>query len=336
MDTLNKTDNQGEYILKFVTSGVLAFLGTYFSLPSRGLISTLPIFLIAALMSVLIKIPTWQKALMFGIFAYFFAMIDYDVYSGLAFATLCILTVCISTLAFNLFKTKNVLSMIIALFLIVICALPHAYFFGNYPEGYKAKKVMDEYIQKHYLSEDIIITGISYDYTIGYYKSTIFDKNDPTEIYSMIVMNNKVTDSYSSYAEEVLMNSKMLEITTVLREKFPDDIFKVLPLKITGYPINDEINIADTTDYSSLMHFKVLVPGLIDKDTFAIKSRKYFDVLKEAKINYGDIIFAGKDITRSVLTITVTPKTFFMDFTKLVDPPKNIFANIQLSEYLSK
>lgn len=322
------------YTIRLISFGLLAFVGTFFAVPTRGLISTLPIYLIAVLFSVLIKIPIWQKSLFFGMFAFIFVTIDYDSFHGLFFAALCILTLLICSISFSLFKKKKALTIVIAVILISICALPHAYFFGNYSDGFNADKVLVKYADTHYNKDNMVISGTYYDYKIGHYKSIVYDKNVPTEIYSMVVQNDKVYDSYVSYVQETLMHNKMLDITNVLRDNFADDTFKVIPLEIAGYPISDEISNNDTTDYSFIMRFKILVPGLIDKDKFAEKSKEYFDAIIESNINFGEIVFTGKDIRRSVLAISVTPKTFYGDFSMLIKPNIDIYTDCTLFDYL--
>jgi len=305
---------------------LLAFGGTYFNMPTRGLISTLPILLIAVLLSVLIRIPAWQKVLLFGFFAFCLAAIDYDILIGLYFAILCILIVSLCTLAFSLFKKKKILPMILAILIIIVCAIPQALLFGNYSQGYSADKIIDEYVSAHYTNENMVVSGTYYDYKTGLYQASIYDKSLPIDICYLVVNNNRIFDGFDSFVERSLMNNRSLELTAILREKFEKDKFDVYSIHIAGYPLfekNKEISLNDTTNYNSLMSFRIIVPGLIDKAAYGKKAETYYNAILAAGFDFKEIIFVASGTDRDIMTIKVSTNPLIKDLSKLIAPPVN-------------
>lgn len=311
-------------IIRLVIAALLAFAGTYFNMPARGLLSTMPVLLLAVLCSVLIKVPVWQKAALFGLFGYLFSALEFDSTTDLYFAALCILLVLACSLAFYLFKKKKIPQMILAIILVFACAVPQIYFFGNYPEAKTANEKLQEYVSIRYSDEEMIISGIHYDYTTGYYKASLYNKTLPTNVYSIAIKNNHLQDSFIPFAEKELTNSKMLEMTQVLRASFENDLFDVTALEISGYPFSGQISLNDTTDYSSLIKYKIIVPGLLNKNEFEQKAKKYFDVIMESGLDFNEIIFVGSGLQADILTITVGRNPLILDFSRLTTPPSNL------------
>ncbi|PKM61186.1 MAG: hypothetical protein CVU97_07375 [Firmicutes bacterium HGW-Firmicutes-21] len=336
MEATNKFLENNKYYIRTVVVALLAFLGTYYALPARGLISMIPFLLVAVLFSVLIKIPIWQKAALFGLFALIFATVEIDYTHGIGFAALCILMVIFCSLAFYLLRKKKILPAIISILLISACAVPHAYFFGNIIKGLDADRILAEYIDERYTSEDTIISETYYDYKHGYYKANIYEKKRPTEIYSLTVINNYLYDSYRTYAEKQLMNRRMLDITSVLRDNFKSDKFEVIPLNISGYPFKSEITINDTNDYNSLMSFRIVISGQLDKDSFTDKAKRYYDTIMDNDIDFKKIVFVSKGTTNTTLRISVTTGPFMKDFPSLLKPPAIYGIDNRLFAYLNQ
>ena len=316
-----KSSGDTFYYIKLFSAVTLAFAGTYFALPARGLISTLPVFLIASLVSVLISIPSWQKASLFGFFAFFFALIEYDSLHALGFAVLCILTVLISSLTFLLMQKKKVFHAIITLILLFSVAYPHAYFFGNIFEAKEADNRLREYTAERYTSDDIVISPTFYDYGTKSYRVSVYDRKTPTEVYTVSTGKRIIYDSYSKYTERALMNKKMLEITAVLRNAFPNDSFEVIPVRINGYPFDGAISISDDTDYSYYMQFRILLSGQLDREYFLEKSTEYFEAISRQGMSYSRITFATRGLHLSALSVTVTDNPLLKDLDELMSPP---------------
>lgn len=305
---------------KLILTAFLAFLAAYFALPARGLVSTLPLYVLIILISAAIRISVWQKAALFGIFAFIYTSIEYDFIHALGFSALCILTVFISSFAFKLFSKKKVFPAILSLILISACTFPHAYFFGNIIKGINANKIINNYVEERYSDEGSFVSHTYYDYKTDSYKADVYDSKAPTEIYSLSVRNIFLHDSYKQYAQKALMNSRMLEITTALREKYPDDNFEVIPIEISGYPFSEQINLSDTTDYNSKMRFKIIVCGLLNKQDFAEKSNGYYDTIMNSGIDFREIVFTGGGYFQNSFRISVSANPLIKDFYALAEP----------------
>ncbi len=328
MDFLNRFVQRNIYYIRLTFCALLAFAGTYYALPTRGLVSTLPIFLIAALISVLFKLPAWQKAFLFGLFAFILTLIEYDTAHALGFATICIIVVFLCSLAYYLMKKKKASNVLLALLLIAVCTFPHAYFFGNIVEGMDADKILREYTDKRYASDDMTVSQTFYDYKYGFYKVNVYSKNSPTEIYSLSVQNGFIYDSYRTFAKKTLMHAKMLEITTALRESFPNENFEVIPLDIIGYPYSDTaISLNDSTDYSPFLSFRIDIWGQLDLNRFLETSESYYDAIMRSEVSFDKITFSGKD-RYNILKLTVSSVPLKKDFTRLLYLPPSIGEKI--------
>lgn len=308
------------YYVRIILTVLLAFVGTYYTLPQRGLISTLPVYFAAILIMVLIRVPIWQKAFIFGVFAFTFTTVYYETVYALAFAGICVLTIILCSAAFNLLKKKKLVSSIISVLLICLCALPHPLLFGNYPEAVQANKKIQEYVAKHYTGEGIVVSGTSYDFLTGSYKATVYDQKAPTEKYSISVYNSRLTDSFVRFSEIKLMEKRALEITSALREQFPNDRFSVVPLEISGYPFEDQISLSDPNNYDENMRFEIHVPGFIYKEEFAKKAEAYYNTLLKAKLPFREVVFIGGGDYLNAMSISVPYDLLRKDMAKLIKP----------------
>jgi hypothetical protein len=308
------------YYGKLILIVLVAFAGTYYALPQRGLISTLPVYLIAALLAVFIKIPVWQKAALFGIFAFTFSTVYYKPLYTAIFAGICVLTVFICSFAYHLFKKKRTPSAIVAILLVCACIIPHSLLFGNIFDGMTADKMIREYVSEHYTSDEFVISDTSYDFNTGLYKATVYNVKLPTEKYSLSVYNSRLTDSYLRFAEIKLMEKRAIEIRAALREKFPNEMFSVTPLGISGYPYKDQISLNDTDNYNEYMRFEIHVPGYLFKNEFAMKAKSYYNTLVNAKLAFREIVFIGSGEYLNALSIKVPYDLLPKDMEKLIKP----------------
>lgn len=308
------------YYARLIAFVLLAFAGTYYTLPQRGLISTLPVYIVAILIAALIRLPVWQKAALFGVFAFTFTTVYYKVEYALIFTAICIATVLLCSIAFRLMTKKKVLTSIISVLLICVCVLPHPFLFGTFPQGLQADKIIQEYVSKHYTSEGIVVSGTAYDFQTGCFKATVYDVKAPTERYSLSVYNARLTDSFRSFAEKKLMEKRTLEITEALRERFPNDRFSVTPLGISGYPFQDQISLSDTNNYNDNMRFEIQVPGYLYKADFAKKAEAYYNALIDAKMSFREVVFIGGGEYLNAMSISVPYDLFHKDMEKLIKP----------------
>ncbi|MDD4165185.1 MAG: hypothetical protein PHD66_08285 [Eubacteriales bacterium] len=322
MDKTKKLSENHINIIRLAITGLLAFIGTYFSTPGKGLISTLPILLISALLCVAVKIPSWQKIVFYALFGYFFTTVYYDSKAGMIFAAVCISILLLCELSVYLLKRKKILFAILAILLPLICILPQTYFFGNYIDGKEAQDRISEYVDKRYSDEEMTISGVNYDYKTKYYIATIYDKDLPTDVYTIASQGDHLHDGYLTFAEQTLMYNQMLEITKTLRADFENDRFDVSPQKIIGYPFSGKISLGDEADYRTLMTFKITVPGLLSKAEFEKRAREYYDTILRSGLEFNKICFVGNGTQTDIMTITVSNNPLIGNFSALTSPPR--------------
>jgi len=310
------------YNARLIAAVLLAFAGTYFTLPQRGLVSTLPVYVVAILIAALLRLPVWQKAALFGVFAFIFTTVYYKTEYALIFALICIVTVLLCSLAFHLMTKKKVLTSIISVLLIFVCVLPHPLLFGTFPQALQADNMIREYVSKHYTSDEIVVSGTAYDFETGCYKATVYDVKAPIERYSLNVYRAKLTDSFKSFSEIKLMEKRTIEITEALRERFPNDRFSVKPLGIVGYPFEDQISLSDPNDYNDNMRFEIQVPGYMFKEDFAKKAEAYYNALLQAKLTFREVVFIGGGDYLNALSVSVPCDLFPKDFEGLIKPSR--------------
>ena len=319
MKYMKKAFKINTYFFQLLIAVIVTFTATYFSLP-KSLMSTLPSILVASLIIVLIRIPFWQKLLLFVLFAFINATIEYNTVTALFYMLFCVLTFLTCSVAFHLFKKRKVILTVFAVILVILCAIPHSFIFGNIFEGMRSEKIIRHYVNQRYSSSEMVVSGTYYSLNNRYYKATIYSKKMPTEVYSLYVHGNNVIDTYIPFAQTALMNDRMLEITSVLRERFENDRFEVIPIEICGYPFDRPILLSDNNDYNSLMRFKIKAPGFITKAEFLETSEKYYNILVSKKIRFREIIFTGGGLYGESMYISVPYGSLEKNFSGMVKP----------------
>ncbi len=282
---------------KTVSVVILAFVSALLFRRSAGVIATLPLAFIIFAASAFIKINSKIKLTVFGVTVFALNTVETDdVTATLIFVALCLLACLLFEVAVKLMKQYKKSGMCMYAVSFVLCVALSFVFLGNPISAVKANGILKDYTQSKYKTEetensaDYIFSKIYYNYKTKAFEIQGYGTNSPTEIGTISVNGETVYDGLKPIVQKNLTQPYVLEITEVLRNRFPDDTFTVRADEI--YKINGkQVIVAEKNELYGRIVFEINLGGVQTADKMAEKVAQYTEVLDNANVNYGKIVY---------------------------------------------
>ncbi len=276
-----------------VLCAVLGFIGAACIVPFSGILTALPLLPLCGIGAGFLKLKRGTKTAFFAVCGGLLAAgYSADAAKIIIYAIVCGLTALLCDYCITLFKNrKTAFWAVIPLAASVALQLV---FGGNIITYSNALKVSDEYVKKNYAdSENEIIGGLEYDFITRTWRREVISKEYSDANGKLIVFDKTVSDSYAKKTEKLLMSEQRAKIANILRDAFPNGSFTVVSEKIYGYPDGSITYPDKSTDRTDKMVFAVYLGALTDSEGFLNTAAEYRQVLKNAGIDIGNVIFLG-------------------------------------------
>ncbi len=330
MGKLQAYYKKNHFYIHLLLTCICAFAGGYFFLPIRGLVSTLPVMLSAALLATLTSIKVWQKVSVFFVFSFYFAIIEYGRDTALVFAGLFAVTVLVCSFAFVLIKKKKVLTVLPAIILLIGLVFPHSYFFGNYGDYIGADRSIGLYTNFRYPQAEFVVSKTFFDYKTGYYRATVYQKKRPTEQFTLSLAGVKgenkgyIQDGFLPQVKSIIMEDTRVSVIDAIREVYPNDSFDVIAVDINRFPDTaTPISTENSAAYAKRMTFVIRISGQYLPREFADVCKGYYDAIMVSDTEFGSITFTGRESQRYLLK-DIPYNTFVYDFADYLQTPTYI------------
>lgn len=324
MTNKSKSGNKAELndTLKLLLTVVLAFLAGLTFRRSVGIIAMLPIAYALCIAEAFISIKPAIKNTVFAVTVFIMNTIEQiDLTVTLVYTTLCLLFCILSDICVSQCKKNKIRGSLISSFSLGICVALSIGLIGNPIAAMSADRQLSAYTNAKYPDSknaalgDFEFSKIYYDFRTGAYNIEAVSSKFPTEGGTITVNDNNLRDGFEKTMEEKICEPYVLEITSVLRESFPDDNFSVRYDKIAKKDGEAPLSKGKNELYGSI-DFEINLGGVQSAVQMRNKVEKYLRVLDSSGIKYSRIIFksgTGQWIRRSV-TVDVSRRTNDFDF----------------------
>ncbi len=283
--------------LKTVSVVLLAFVAAIFFRRSAGVLATFPFAFVFCAISAFINVNPKIKLAVFGITVFALNTVENtDTKVALIFAALCLLACLLFQLSAGVIKKRKAIGICVIAICFVLCTVLSFVFVGNPVSAIKADRILKDYTESKYPAAEngesakYIFSKTYYNYNTKSFEKQGYGTDSPTEIGTLSVSGETVHDSLKSIVQKNLAQPYVLEITEVLRKRFPDDTFSVSFDEI--YKENGKQIISTEKDglYGRIV-FEINLGGVQTANKMAEKVKQYTEVLDNADINYGKIIY---------------------------------------------
>lgn len=297
---------------------VLSFAGSFFTLARLGEIRTLFIVAAFAAANAFVKTKWYLKIACFGVFGYILHSFYGEGFEeSLTCALFCAFVMLALNVALHFFKKKKAPFVTVAVVLIMSTFGAHFLLFGSPSAAFGAAERFDEYTEKNYIDQAVEKSEVRYDRKLGCFVCDINSVTEPTEVYTLVLKDGRISDQFREHIEISLMKGKRLEILEVLHKVFPNESFNVKSNSIQGYHFA-KAGITDTEDRSKEMVFDIYIPAYLTMPDFIEKAVSLASSISDAGIDYCKINFyggrAGKYFRRLTLLDSVLPQNTEVEF----------------------
>lgn len=233
--TKGKKNNETlKYAVNLVLTAILAFLCALCFRRSAGIIAMTPLSLLLCAASVFLKLELMYKCVLFGVTVFIFNTTETaDTSVAIMFTALCLLAVLAFNLGFKAQKKSKARGISIITAGALLSFALGIIFVGNPITAIGAKNKITEYTNTIYPESenaalgDFEFSSIYYRYQTGAYTVDASSSAYPTETASITLGDDVIADGFQRLMERKICEPYILEITSVLREAFPDDGFIV-------------------------------------------------------------------------------------------------------------
>lgn len=295
--------------LKLLLAVVLAFAAALMFRQSAGILAMTPAAFIVCAAASLVGIRSLTKNVIFGITVFALNTVEQDdLTNTLIFTALCLLVCVLSDLAVKAFKKNKLRGIAVSAVSAVLCVALSIIFMGNPIAAINADKTLKSYTESKYPSNQNAALGsfefsdIYYNFRTGAYSINAVSSEYPTEGGSITANEKQVRDSFEGVMEEKICEPYVLEITSVLRDSFPDDSFGVSYVRIASMPDEAVLSKGEKELYGAIT-FEITLGGVQSYPQMLKKTEQYVRALDDSEIEYASIVFkSGTDewIRRSI------------------------------------
>lgn len=295
--------------LKLFLTVILAFAAALVFRRSVGILAMTPAAFLICIGASFIKIRPAVKNTVFALMTFIMNTVEEDDLTvTLVYAALCLLTSILSSVCIEQFKKNKTRASILSSLSLGLCIGLSIGLIGNPIAAITADRELTEYTAKKYPANEngalgsFEFSNVYYDFRTGAYNIQAVSDKFPTEGGTITANDGNVRDGFESTMEEKICEPYVLEITSVLREAFPDDSFTVRYDEISKKDGEAPLSKGKGELYGSIS-FEINLGGVQSAVQMRNKVEKYLRVLDASEIKYSRVIFksgTGQWIRRSV------------------------------------
>ncbi len=279
--------------LKTLTVVVLAFIAALFFRRSAGVLATFPIAFFLCGVAASIKINLKIKLAIFGGLVFILNTFENDDMTvTLIFTALCLLACLLFELSAKAITRGKKSKYYVPAISVVICFSLSFIFIGNPVSAIKANRILSDYTDEKYSTDDadFEFSKIYFNYKTRAYEISAVNKEYPTEASLISTKNGLVYDSFKSLLQKHLTTPYILEITSTLRNSFPNDSFNVSFDDIQCMGEKAVVSAKEGELYGRIV-FEIHLGGVQTVEEMKNKIIQYTTVIDNAGIDYAKIIF---------------------------------------------
>lgn len=291
-----KSGSDRFFTLRLLIVMAAAFAAAMVLRPSSGIFAMLPISVILCLISSLIKLSIGIKLISFGVLVFAMNSIEHgDFLVSVIYAAICVLACVLFELAVRFFRKSRLRGYIAFALSAVICVTASFLLVGDPFRAYDAREKILAYTEKCYPEmhdgsrTEYDVSEIRYDLRTKSYSVDVVNSDFPTDRAAVSLSGEYIYDGFADLMEFNLMNARMLELTSTLRDAFPDDSFEVTQLEIARFPSG---SIAEG-DLGRRMSFEIHIGGIQLTSEFSERAKKYASVIDTSGLTYSEITFTA-------------------------------------------
>lgn len=295
--------------IAFALTVVLSFLGAICFRRSVGILAMTPVAFIIWGAMAFVKTDWRLRTFICVLTTFVLNTVEQTVMNDtLSFTTLCLLICLFTTLLSKSIKSKNKAPKFIGCLGIIITVFLSVIFVGNPVKAFTANSALLEYVENKYPNIDNAALG-EFEYSSIYYISETnayaIDINSslyPTESGTLTYGENHIKDGFETKMLEKLAEPYVLEITSVLREVFPDDSFSVSFDEITTLPNKSPFSAKKNELYGDIV-FNIRLGGVQTANAMIERVEDYTELLERKNIEFSKIIYKsgiGEWVRRSI------------------------------------
>lgn len=293
----------------FALTVVFAFLGAVCFRRSAGILAMTPVAFIIWGAMTLIKTDWRLRTFICVLTAFILNTVEQsDMKVTMTYTTLCLLICLFSTLLSRSIKSKKKLPKLIGYVGIIITISLSISLIGNPIKAISANSSLNEYAENKYPNienaalGEFELSSIYYVSETGTYAMDITSNLYPTEIGTLTYGENHISDSFEAKMLEKLAEPYVLEITSVLREVFPNDSFSVNFDSISALPSESPFSAKANELYGDIV-FDIRLGGVQTANAMLERVDDYTELLERKGIGFSKIIFKsgiGQWVQRSI------------------------------------
>lgn len=309
MEKKNKTLFEFLYIALTVA---LAFAAGLCFRQSAGVVTMFPVALAIAVISVFLPEPSLVlKAAIFGITVFILNTAEQkDLKITFTYTALCLLAVIAAGLGKKRLKKKKAQGIAIICAGALVFMVLSFFIIGNPIKAISSEKRLDAYADREYPAEGSVQGGrfetsrVYYNRKTGAYAIDVVNDRYPTESAALYTTGSVIYDAVKNNMEQHAAEPYVLEITRILREKFPKGKFEV---SLDGFALFDgeTIYTLSEEELAKRVIYKISISGIQLESEWKKSVSDYIDALDEANADYAHIVFryGTGDYTRHEVVI---------------------------------
>lgn len=310
---------------KLILAVVAAFVAALMFRKSVGILAMTPAAFAVCALSTLIGLKPLIKNTVFAAMVFIVNTIEHnDVTFAIAFSALCLLVCLVSDFAVAAFKKSKRRGVCVSAAGSVLCIILSIIFVGNPFTALVASNTITNYTDAKYPSSkdaalgEFRFSNVYYNFKTGSYGVDAVSTKYPTEGAVITANGDGVRDRFEARMLNSIAEPYVLEITSVLRENFPDDGFSVSYDRIVSRP-DEKIFAKGEGELGENVVFEINLGGIQTAPAMLLQVKKYIKVIDKAGIKYAEIVFksgTGQWLRRSV---TVSPNRLDLAWTPTLD-----------------
>ena len=294
---------RGETV-RAAASFVLIFLSVFTASPRRGIVSSLPIILPAALIVCLFYDEPLKNTLFAAVSALIISLADYYDVGYSAVYTVCVAAFfAIAFFSVRLFRKwigeKKIGSLVLSALIVAALIAVYALCFGTPWGSTAAERSVREYAEKKYPNEDFVsFRPCYYVRSGGYTVEVYYNYNNTVTVSPIKLTKDGFEDGYFENLVYLLMTERRTQLISLLKANFiNDDIFMTcagFEKSSESYDVFLEAASSEPKTYLDQMSFNVTLGHSVEsKEEFAAECEKYAAFLKENGTVFSVINFYG-------------------------------------------
>jgi hypothetical protein len=311
----------------------ISFVGVYAFLPWHGIVSTIPLVIVASFCCVFLKTGEMIKSAVFFLIPFSICvLLDESMYSALFLSVCCVVFYLSASFSVKLYKSKKNILKIASAGLLVLAFTLHVFVNSTPWNNSHNTDAINNYLQMNYSDEKLLVSDIHFNSFDRTYSVSMIPGTDNTIELDLVFKDGSlVKDEFINYSEKYNMIVGAGKITYVIRKKYPELKFSVESNSIKGYPFYtaDGSHLATTEplmNYSRYMDFSVYFTSYNSIEKFASVAEECFRALLLSGFCCRNITFYGGIATRYIVKISVPFNSYVGNLKNYVTPcDDNVF-----------